>query len=555
MTKEQAKEVAAVPWDIFLSRWSTLAEKGKRDAALRLRYRYNRGDFLRHMFPQRYDLAWSPVHRTFLADETECWRDRTRQTMTLDIAPRGSAKTSMKSFGDLVHEIVYGLEVSILVFSTGFQLAEDIVKDLHQVFTGKGDGDRLAELYGPFTVTGTQTAFSVFCPHGEPLGTEVAAMSFGGTVRGHKYKGRRPSLFVLDDTVNPKHLKNPTMRDKSAKFLNSDILKAGFGYSRFRMVGTIQHDDDLVSRCAKSPGWRTRKWKNLIAWPTNTVRWEECRRLWADLDDMGRVETAHRFYLEHKEEMDAGADVLWPEGRGLFALMCAYWQYPVAFFAEDQNEPRDPNAAIFDLSRAKWCRLVSRTTLRNSRGEDIDLRRCDIGIWLDHAGGKKDSDYGAIAVVARHPAGWYYLLECELTKRAPSAQHAALWDAWARWSHLSRVTVGYDATGTQSLLEEAIERIREERRRHGLAWDMPSRAVSLVQGKDAIAGLDPYIGNGWLELTDAIPAEVREQIELYPGGLNDDGPDAIHKAMTLLGALPTVQRGLDSRDNVHSDDW
>ena len=555
MTPNQQREVARIPWETFLDRWTKIPGKEDRDRALRVRFRYNRRNFLRFCFPQRYDLAWSPVHEALLSDETESWRDRDRQSKTLDIAPRGGAKTSIKSFGDTIHEIVYGLEVSILVFSTGFQLAEDIVKDLHQVFTGKGDGDRLQALYGPFTVTGTQTCFSVTCPHGEPMGTQVAAKSFGGTIRGHKYKGRRPSLFVLDDTVNPKHLKNPEMREKAWKFLNSDILKAGFSYSRFRMVGTVQHRDDLVARCRKSPGWKTREWRNLLSWPKNTVRWEECRRLWADLGDMNRVETAERFYVDHKEEMDEGAAVLWPEGRGLFALMCAFWEDPTAFYAEDQNDPRDPNAAIFDLDRVKWCRLVSLTIVRNSRGENVDLRRCEIGIWLDHAGGKKNSDFGAIAVVARHPAGWFYLLECEVTRRAPSLQHQALWEAWARWSHLPRVKVGYDATGTQSLLEEAIERIRDERRRAGLPWDMPSRAESLTEGKSAIDALEPYLHNGWLELTDALDPQVREQLSFYPSGTHDDGPDAIHKAVNLLGTVPTVTRGLDSRDNDLSDPW
>lgn len=554
MNQTHAREIAALSHEDFIAGWRALPGP-QRNHALRMRHRYRREEFLLWAFPDRYDLEWSPVHLAFLADDVECWRDRRRQEKRLDIAPRGGAKTSIKSFGDVVHAIVFGLEVSVLVFSTGFQLAEDIVKDLHQVFTGKGDGEGLASVYGPFTVTGTQTSFSVHTPHGEPLGTQVAAKSFGGTVRGHKYRGRRPSLFVLDDTVNPKHLKNPTMREKSAKFLNSDILKAGFAYSRFQMVGTIQHEDDLVARAEKSPGWKTRKWKNLISWPKNTEAWEECRKIWARLENMNRVEDAYAFYLDNQAAMEDGAEVLWPEGRGLFALMCAFWENPAAFFAEDQNEPRDPNAAIFDLDRVKWCRVASRTVVKNSRGEDIDLRRCEIGIWLDHAGGKKNSDFGAIAVVARHPAGWFYLLECELTRRAPTVQHHALWETWARWSHLPRLKVGYDATGTQSLLEEAIERIREERRRAGLPWDMPSRAETLTDGKSAIDALEPYLHNGWLELTDALSPDVREQLSFFPSGTHDDGPDAIHKAVTLLGTVPTVTRGLDGRDNVHTDDW
>lgn len=532
MNESHAREIAALSHEDFIAGWRALP-RPQRNHALRMRHRYRRDEFLLWAFPDRYDLEWSQVHLAFLADETTCWRDRKRQAKHLDIAPRGAAKTSLKSFGDVVHAVCFGLEVSVLVFSTGYQLAEDIVKDLHQVFTGKGDGESLAGVYGPFMVTGTQTSFSVATPHGEPLGTQIAAMSFGGTVRGHKYKGRRPSLFILDDTVNPKHLKNPTMREKSAKFLNSDILKAGFNYSRFQMVGTIQHEDDLVARAEKSPGWKTRKWKNLISWPKNTEAWEECRKIWARLENMNRVEDAYAFYLDNQAAMDDGAEVLWPEGRGLFALMCAFWENPSAFFAEDQNEPRDLRTMIFDLSRIRRCRWDG-PVIHTSRGTDVQLADCRVALWLDPSGGGDGSDIPAIVAMAKDPHGYRYVIAAEGPHRPPSAQQAALWGWWERLGAW-RPIVGADITGTQGLLGEAFERERVRRRAAGLAYNMQVNGKAFAISKpDRISGLEPDLNNGFIELDHALPGEYIAELG-FPTATTDDFLDATEAADGLLG--------------------
>jgi len=527
--------LSSIPGPEFAAKILRLDPSARR-IALRARFRYDRRGFLRYCFPERYDLAWSPVHEAFLDDEAVGWRERTHQDKDLDIAPRGSAKTSIKSFGDLAHRIVYGLEVSILVFSTGYQLAEAIVKDLHQVFSDTSGEGGLAEIYGPFSVGGTQTRFVVQVPGGEPLGTQVAAMSFGGTVRGHKHEGRRPSLFVLDDTVNPKHLKKPEMRDKTWKFLNADILKAGFGYSQWRMVGTLQHRDDLVGRAAASPGWRTRRWKNLISWPADMALWDRARTLWANLADPDRIETARAFYAEHREAMDRGAEVLWPAGRPLFDLMCAWWENPAAFWAEDQNEPRDPTASLFDLDRLRRCRFDGRV-IHTARGTEVPIEDCRVSMWLDPSEGGATSDRPAIAVLAKDPWGYRYVIEAEGTRHAPSAQHEALWRLWERHA-ARRPLVGMDETGTQGLLGEAFEREREDRRRMGRPWTMPIQAIKLTANKiERIASMEPDISHGWLEFDVALPGGVVEELGDFPNGATDDYLDAIEAADALFDRL------------------
>lgn len=528
-----AQALAALDDREFLARWRDLDDAHRLDA-LRHRFRYDLSGLLRWCFPDRFDLAWSPVHRAFLGDEAVHWRERDQQQHRLDIAPRGGAKSSIKSFGDIAHRVGYGLEVCVLIFSTGYQLAEDLVKDLYGLFSGKDPGgERFRQLLGPFKVSGTQTAFVVQGPLIDRDGVQIAAKSFGGTVRGHKHAGRRPSLIVLDDTVNPKHLKNPAMRDTAWKFLNSDILKAGFRYTEFQMVGTVQHPDDLVSRAAKNPTWRTRQWQNLISWPTRTDLWQACRELWANLTDADRVKTASRFYREHHEEMNEGAAVLWPEGRDLFALMIAFWSDPASFYAEDMNQPRSAGDQVFDTTKIRRCR-VEGTRIYTSRGTVVEFQDCEFGIWLDPSSGKDDADHPALAVVARDPWGYRYAIHVEGARRSPSAQQAALWGLWERFSAY-RPRVGADATGTQGLLGEAFDREREARRASRRPWNLWPLLHTFGEDKNGrIGSLEPDLVNGWLELAVDLPEEVNTELRDHPNAVHDDHLDALQAADALV---------------------
>jgi hypothetical protein len=521
-----------------------------RDQAALLRQRArDLAFFTALLFPERVDLAFSPVHRAFLSDPKAPYSERTAQILRADIAPRGSAKSTIKSFADVLHDVAYGLEVCIHIYSTGYRLAEALVKDIYDVLTQKERYPLFHRIYGPIQVSGTQTYFSVTTPATGPLGCGVAAMSFGGDARGYKHAGKRPSKIILDDTVNPKHVRNPEQRELQEHFLQKDILKAGSRYTIFNLVGTIQHPDDLVARRKTSPQWRVRQWQNLIAWPANTALWDECRALWADLNNPDRLDAARAFYEAHRAEMDAGAEVLWPEGRPLFDLMCDFWASPASFWSEDQNTPRDPKASLFDLDRIVRCRWDGRNTIHTKQGP-VSLSDCRVALWLDPSKGEKKSDYPALAAVAHKPTrgggrGYLYAFYVSLLRQQPSAQHEALFGLWERLaSHRPRV--GYDETGTQGLLSEALQRLRTERKAKGLPYQIDLVPHTLTGDKVArISLLEPDLHNGWLQIDEAAPAEVWDELRDHPHAQHDDGLDAIERATWLAcgGGMGELQSG------------
>lgn len=546
LSPELAATIQQMSIPAFERLWNELDEASK-PATLRARCRTDRDLFCRAFFPELVEIDWSPVHREFLATDKPGWRQRDRQTKRARVAPRGSAKSTLKSYIEILHDIVYGLEICVLIFSTGFQLSEDLVKDIHEVLTNPSQAPEFHEVYGPFKIGGTQTQFSATCPDGEVLGTQVAAKSFGsGSTRGHRYAGRRPSKIVLDDTVNPKRVKEPEQRESNWSYLVKDIEKCGFRYTLFELVGTIQHPDDLVARVAKHPGWQTVQWANVIAWPERMDLWAKCRESWANLSDRHREDTARAFYAEHRAEMDQGAEVLWSAGRPLWELMLSFWSSEASFWSEDQNAPRDVGSCIFDVATVRRCHIDGQIITASS-GKKYPMEECQVAIWLDPSSGGKRSDFPAIAVIAKHKSGWRFVVFVTIERRQPSAQHAALWRTWERFAS-RRPAVGIDVTGTQGLLDEAIEQGREERRKAGKQWNMPTRGYSLSDDKEVrIASMEPDIVNGWIEFADDLPPEVMEQLRDFPNGAYDDAIDAIERADWLLTAavpqVATITRG------------
>lgn len=526
--------LGSMPWPEFIARWRTLSGVERRNA-LRHRFREDQAGMLRWCLPRLFSRAYNEYHRATLNRPKRAWADRRgRNTLRVDAAPRGVAKTTTLK-GEIVHDIVYGLEDHIVIVSAETRLARSITKHLRRIFTSAQG--RLHELYGPFVVEGGVDEFRVTTGDGHTVG--VLARSFGTQIRGANEDGARPTRIAVDDGERPDRVKNARLRDEDEQFLNDDILGSGpiDGGLIVDWRGTVLHADAILPRLLKNPGWSGRKWRAVLSWPTRTDLWEKARLIYTDLTIGGpddRWDAAFAFYRENQADMDAGAEVLDSDALPLFAVYVEIWTKGLrSVLRERQNEPSDPDSQIFDLTRIRRCR-VEGTRIYTSRGTVVDINACSCAIWLDPSGGDADSDFPALAVVVRDAHGWRYVIHAEGARRAPSAQHAALWSLWARYAHL-RPEVGVDATGTQGLISVAMEQIRAERRRAGQAWGMPLHLHTFGERKeDRISSLEPDLVNGWMELAVDLPEEVDNELRDHPHATHDDYLDAIQAADALV---------------------
>lgn len=191
----------------------------------------------------------------------------------------------------------------------------------------------------------------------------------GGTgkkIRGMKHGPHRPDLIFLDDLENDEQVRQKSQRDKTEKFVLSAVLGlAGpSGGMDVFWVGTSLHYDAAINRVSRRPGWRRQVFKSITKWPDNMLLWETWEAMYTSGgdDDEAKIAAeadAKTFYETHKEAMNAGAVVSWPEVRPLYRLMCMRAIDHDAFNQEQQNEAGNDESApfkniLFWTDRSEW---------------------------------------------------------------------------------------------------------------------------------------------------------------------------------------------------------
>ena len=72
--------------------------------------------------------------------------------------------------------------------------------------------------------------------------------------------------------------------------------------------------------------------------------WQQWEAIYTDLANPHYKTAARKFYEQHREAMDPGAIVLWPEEEDLYTLMCMRAEGGrTAFEREKQNSPINPD--------------------------------------------------------------------------------------------------------------------------------------------------------------------------------------------------------------------
>ena len=521
----------------FLELLETLPA-GDIDNALWLRCRYDLALFSAVFFTERLPLPFSRFHKATLNREKVTWRERPRPQRIADAAPRGNAKSTLESFCSLVHDAVYGLEAYVGIISTTFDLSEDLVADLHEVFTDPETYPDLHRVYGPVRTTGSKTDFRVSL--GEDCRTRFKAFSFGGSIRGTKDAGIRPTKIVIDDGEHPDRVRSPTQREKLWSYLTKDILKAGDTGTIYRVIGTILHPDSMLSRLLGAtgkgrPGWTARRWQSVESWPDRTDLWERCKRLWADLTDPDREETARGYYERHRVEMDKGAQVLWPEKEPLYDLMVMLWtDGEASFYSEKQNIATDPARQVFWPE--KWARCsFDGEVITTSKGRRVHLSACKVAVWLDPRSSEETerNDYAALTLAAQDRFGYIYLLRTHLVRTGVIGQLQALWAAFSLIG--PRGLYGYEDNGFARLIGNLLDAEKETRRNAGKVWNIPLVGhVSTENKNNRMSRMAPMFDLGHIEVAEEMDPVAIEQAREIPTGTHDDGPDSWERAIWLL---------------------
>jgi len=330
--------------------------------------------FCESYFPLTFHLAWSKDHLKVITKIEQAVLHGGLFAMAM---PRGSGKTSIAEcaclwailFGHREFVCLIGsdeghaldmLDSVKMELDGNDLLLEDFPEAVYPIHMLDGIAHRAnGQLFrGERTHIGWTAREIVLptIPGGKGSGAIIKVAGITGRIRGMKFKrpdGRpvRPSLVVLDDPQTDESARSPSQCANRESILAGAVLGlAGPGKKISGIMPcTVIRPEDMADRILdrdKHPQWQGERTKMIYSFPKNEKLWDKYAEIRAEClrNEKGLAE-ATEFYRQHREEMDEGADVAWPERfnhdeiSALQHAMDLKLQDEAAFFAEYQNDP------------------------------------------------------------------------------------------------------------------------------------------------------------------------------------------------------------------------
>ncbi|HZZ78552.1 MAG TPA: terminase gpA endonuclease subunit [Gemmataceae bacterium] len=330
--------------------------------------------FYKTYFPKVFPLPFSDDHREFIRTAEQVIESG---GMVPLVMPRGSGKTALCR-RLVLRAILYGRRKYVFLINADAPLAnrsleaikselrfnqllyDDFPEVCHPIRRLEGKAVRVASQHvdGVPTLIVWNDGRLVFPTVAGSLssGAVIDVAGIEGQIRGRNIlrsdgEEIRPDFFVLDDPQTHESALSPSQVETREQILMSDIIH-GAGPTQ-TITGiipcTVIRKGDLADRILdkkRHPEFRARRFKAIYTLPANTAAWdryaEVLRDALAEEDDTGKT-NAH--YEQHREELEYGAVVAWPERMkpgyvsALQELMELKILNPDVFASEYQGDP------------------------------------------------------------------------------------------------------------------------------------------------------------------------------------------------------------------------
>ncbi|MEN2464919.1 phage terminase large subunit [Ornithinibacillus sp. JPR2-1] len=468
-------------------------------------------------------------------------------------APRSHAKSTYLSRAEPLREVVYRLRNYIIMISETPTVAKS---NLDWISGQLKTNRKLREDFGPLlhpkqqmNIKDNDNEFIAAEPNEEGAPshekqlTLVQAASTGQALRGRNWNGKRPDLVIADDLEDSRPGGNASTAEARAKLKDwfTQIVMALGGpmgkRTAYIYMGTIVHRESLLNDVIHNRSdFKSRLYKALIEEPERMDLWEQCESIYKDinLEKEERLERATAFYQAHKEEMDKGAVVLWPEAKPIFELMLWKWDNgSKAFNTEMQNVPRDEESMTFNPDNFYY---FTDEDLVDSTGRPLPLDY--YGFWDVATGKSKRTDYNAIVTIARNRVTGAMFIVDAWAKKCPikEAQDMVI-KKIEQFGHkmfgVETIGVGHDQ------YNQIKSRLMKER-----IYGTIIKAVSSHSEKNKekrIENMEPLVESGFLRFRKQHKLLI-SQLEEFPTASHDDLPDALAGAVNLSGGARRTRR-------------
>lgn len=457
----------------------------------------------------------------------------------MDGAPRGYAKSTVKTLFKPLHDICYGNEKYILFISATKPQAIQKLKDIRREIL---NNNLLFDVYGvqfPNRAPGAE-AFEVVT---QKHNIQLQAVGAGTEMRGIRFGESRPTKIIIDDVEDSEEIHNEELRQKVRDWYFEVVSSLGDVGTNIEVVGTVLHRDSLLMHLQRNPAYTSKIYKSIIHWSDRQDLWDKWRQIYINLDDPERAENAFQFFKQHEADMVRGTEVLWPEKEPYYHLMKELVEKGQrAFMKEKQNAPLPSDEALFE--ELWFYRETKDGLLIEKTGAVIPYKDLYAYGAMDPATGESKSkntgklDYTCIVSGYKDLKGRLFVHR-DYTKRVrPNVYINAIFEHHFEMKY-EKFAVEYNLY--RNLLLENIlrekKRREDERKKSGERdWGIkvPFYEIEQREKKEKrIFTLEPKINNGWILFNRTLSMDFMQMIEEFPSGDHDDAPDALEMLWSL----------------------
>jgi predicted phage terminase large subunit-like protein len=436
--------------------------------------------FCRAYLPHYFAHAPAPFHYELIRMLEQ--RDGEAVTPMVVAAPREFAKTTVCTFGYVLHQICFNKRHFILIGSDTEDLASDLTGYLYLELLYN---ERLHQDFGEL-VKGNKSVDDFVTLND----IRVKARGRGQRLRGLKHKQWRPDLAILDDLENDANVRNPEIVQAILDWVKSAVYPAVDARGTLMIIGTI-------------------------------LRWRSALHVMLTSPDEPYGNFQRRIYRAYQEDGTS----LW-EARHPVARLQLQKQLmgTVAFNREKMNEPA-PDGGFF---KEDWIHYYHPDSLKD-RGLVIT------GFFDPSLETGATADYKAFVTV-----GWdrqemvFYVMDAVIQKITLEQVLRAIFN---RHQQFGYQLVGVEDNLFQRLLLKEFDRMGAE-----LGQVLPLRGVTHRIAKETrVASLSPLLERGKIRFIRGHSDQelLVEQLLFFPSRtLHDDGPDALEGAVGLVRNLP-----------------
>lgn len=336
---------------------------------------------------ESFPLAWSPDHLTAISKiEAAVLRGE----LFAFAMPRGSGKSTLciwaclwsMLFGHRPFVMLVGADQAIAcqmldIIKVHLETNDLLLEDFPAACFPIRALERISQRAKGQTFHGNPTQLEwtadqitlAWIPGAPSAGAAVRVAGITGRIRGAQHiradgKTVRPSLVLIDDPQTDESAGSPSQCATREKILSGAILGLAGPGAKISGLATITviRPDDLADRLldrARHPSWQGERTKLVYEWPTAEDLWGQYAELRREGQRAGTgTGAADAFYAEHRDAMDAGARVAWPERKNEDELSAIHhaWNLRIdrgesAFMAEYQNQPMADDIASEKLDK------------------------------------------------------------------------------------------------------------------------------------------------------------------------------------------------------------